>query len=112
MLWSVLCLLGFLSTTAVQAEFHVRFTQEQQIVNADYVMLLNRYYFLGCTTMGVTGIFIGSYFLWGLGSAVWVSSGLVGCGLGLLAGPIGLIIHDVTVGDTTVKRYIQENLFR
>ncbi len=82
-----------------------------QAPQADYVDLLNTYYAFGCATGSMIGVGTG-FAVFSGGSALAVSTLVAGCAIGLLAGPIGMFVHDATTGDNVVERYVRENWYR
>lgn len=68
--------------------------------------LLNTYYGLGCATGTAAGTAVGFSVL--QFSSFVFSYAIIGCSLGLLAGPLGLLAHDAITGDDAVNRYAED----
>lgn len=78
-----------------------------EMAGADYVELLNSLYAVGCTVGTLAGFATAYVILHGF-PAGFLSLGLAGCGAGMVAGPLGMFVHDHVNKDDTVYRYIRD----
>ena len=114
--FSVFLVVAFLGL-AVPAHAAWPPTNERNIQAVDYIDLLNNYYLFGCLTGAALGsgagyqVIAGPSSLFSAYAAYFTAFAVSGCGIGMMAGPVGLMVHDAVTGDNTIRRYVNDNWY-